>query len=159
MNKKEKEIIVNSVLHTLNRSSGLFVIDFKKINAFKVIALKKNLFKSNGKIVVVKNSLLSLAAEKNDNLRKIASSFQQQIALIYAFEDVFKTASVVNAFLKDATDIKFKAGLISDCELNKNIFEKIAKINSQSELHSQLCGMLKNPIASLISVLMQISKK
>lgn len=159
MNKKQKQVIVNTVLHTLNKCAGVFVIDFKKINAFKIMALKKDLFKSNGKIVVVKNSLLSLAAEKNDNLKKIASSFQQQIALIYAFEDIFKTVSVVNVFLKDAKDIKFKAGLINDFQLSSSVFEKISKIKSQSELHSRLCGVLKNPIASLISVLMQISQK
>jgi ribosomal protein L10 len=159
MNKKEKEVIINNVLHSLHKCSGLFVVDFEKVNAFKVVELKKNLFKSNGQIVVVKNSLLSLAAKKDDNFKKIASSFQQQIALVYAFDDVFKTASVVNAFLKDATTIKFKAGLINNMELSVGVFEKISKIKSQSELHSQLCGMLKNPIINLISVLMEISKK
>ena len=159
MNKQEKQIIINNVVHSMSRCSGVFVIDFKKINAFKIIALKKNLFKSNGKIVVVKNSLLSLAAEKNDNLKKIASAFQQQIALIYAFEDVFQTASVVNLFLRDTEGIEFKAGLINDFELNSGVFERISKIKSKSVLHSQLCGMLQAPIISLISVLMQISKK
>jgi ribosomal protein L10 len=159
MNKKEKEIIVNNVLHSLKKCTALFIVNFEKINAFKVVELKKSLFKSNGQIVVVKNSLLSLAAKKNDSFRTIASSFQQQIALIYAFDDVFKTASVVNAFLKESTNIKFKAGLINDVELSDRLFERVSKINSQNDLRSQVCGMLKNPIINLIAVLTQISKK
>ncbi len=159
MNKKEKEVIVNSVLSSLNKCSGVFVIDFKKINAFKVVAFKKDLFKTNSKIVVVKNSLLSLVAKKNDNLRKIESSFQQQIALIYSFDDVFKTASVVNSFLKDSKDINFKAGLINDFAISNEVFDKVSKVKSLGGLHSQLCGVLKNPIVNLISVLKQISEK
>jgi large subunit ribosomal protein L10 len=159
MNKKEKQIVINNVLHSLDKCLGVFVVDFKGINAFKVVELKKNLFKANGEVVVVKNSLLSFAAQKNDNFRKIESSFNQQIALVYAYGDIFKTALVLSDFLQDAVNIKFKAGLINNTELNSRDFEKISKIKSQSELHSRLCGMLKNPIINLISVLMQISKK
>ncbi len=159
MNRKEKEVIIDNVLSTFNKCSAVFVIDFKKINVFKVIAFKKSLFQVKGSVVVVKNSLLSLAAKKNNNLDKIAFSFKEQIALVYAFDDVFKTASVVNDFLKDSDSVYFKSGLIKDLKIESNDFNKISKVKSLSELHSQLCGMLKSSIARLVSVLMQISKK
>jgi ribosomal protein L10 len=158
MKKQEKEVIINNVLNTVSKSTGLFVIDFKKINSFKIVSLKKQLFKSNGSMVVVKNSLLFLAAKQNSNLEKISSSFQQQIALIYSFGDVFEVAGIVNEFLKDS-QVGFKVGLINDSKLNIGVFEKISKISSQKNLYARVCGVLRNPIVNLISTLIEISKK
>jgi large subunit ribosomal protein L10 len=159
MNRKQKQIVINSVLHTIEKSFGLFVIDFKGVNAFALTAFKKKLFKANSKVSVVKNSLLSIAAKTDTNLEQIASNFEGQIALVYAFEDPFNTASVVDDFLKNAKDINFKVGLIQNNKINSSAFEKISKIKSYKDLQAQLCGMLKGPIVNLIGTLMQISKK
>jgi ribosomal protein L10 len=157
MKRSEKGIIINTVLQTFDKCNGVFVIDYQKINSSKVVLFKKQLVKLSGSIVVVKNSLLGLAAKQNENLKKISVCFQKQIALVYAFNDVFEVASAVNLFLKDV-NVSFKAGLIYGDALNRIDFEKISKINSQKGLYAQVCGVLQNPIVKLIVVLDQISK-
>lgn len=159
MNRKEKQIVINSVLHTIEKSFALFVIDFKGVNAFALTTFKKKLFKTNSKVSVVKNSLLSIAAKTDTNLEQIVSNFQGQIALVYAFEDLFNTASIVDDFLKNAKDINFKVGLIQNNKINRDDFYKISKIKSHKDLQAQLCGMLRSPIVNLIGTLIQISKK
>lgn len=158
MNRKQKEVIVNQVLDSFNKSKGLFIIDLKKINATQAVLLKKQLFNSNSKLVVVKNSLLDLAAKKNLILGQLSSYFKDQIALIYAFEDIMKTATVVSSFLKNIEEVNFKVGLANKV-IHKDRFEKLAKMNSQSNLYAVLCGGLKAPIVNLVFVLKQISEK
>lgn len=159
MNRKQKETVVSNFLNVINTSKGVFVIDFVGIDSFKLTAFKKKLFTVDSKMMVVKNSLLRIAAKNNDALSKISAEFMNQIALVYAFKDPFVTANALNVFLKDMKNIQFKSGLLGNFLVEKGKFQKIANISSEKMLYAQLCGVIINPIVKLVSVLGQIAEK
>jgi large subunit ribosomal protein L10 len=159
MNRKQKETVVSNFLNVVNTSKGVFVIDFVGIDSFKLTAFKKKLFTVDSKMMVVKNSLLRIAAKNNDALGKISSEFMNQIALVYAFKDPFVTANTLSVFLKDMKNIQFKSGLLGNVLVKKEEFQKIGNISSEKMLYAQLCGLILNPIVKLVSVLNQIAEK
>lgn len=159
MNRREKEVVVGTVLETFSRSKGIFVVNFKNINVSLTTALRKKLVPVDGKLIVVKNSLLHLAAQKNSALSQLGSFFKDQIALVYAFGDLFQTVSLVNGFLKSVEVVEgFKAGFVEKIILKKD-FDKLAAFKSEKEVYAKLCGILKGSIANLVFTLKQVAEK
>jgi large subunit ribosomal protein L10 len=159
MNKKEKQIIVNSVLDSFSKSKGLFIVNFKDVDSFRTSDLRKDLFRVNGKLVVVKNSLLRLAAQKNDGLSQLNQFFKDQIALVYAFGDLFQTVSLVDGFLKkQEAEAGFKVGFVEKVIL-KDRFHALSKVKTEKEVYGKLCGSLKAAIVNLVFTLKQVGEK
>lgn len=159
MNKREKQIIVNNVLGDFSKSKGLFIVNFKDVDSFRTVDLRKDLFKANGKLVVVKNSLLRLAAQKNSSLLELNGFFKDQVALIYVFGDLFKTVSLVDGFLKkQESEGSFKVGFVEKV-ISSNDFQKLSRIKTEKEVYAKLCGSLKAGIVKLVFTLKQVGEK
>jgi large subunit ribosomal protein L10 len=158
MNKALKKNIIDSFLQEYNRSVGLFVINFSRIKVSDITNFKKALAVKQGKMVIVKNSLLRRGAMENIGLAGIKNQFSHQIALVAAFEDPCVIAKEVNGFIKQFESISFKAGVLKQSVIDAAQFNSIAKIGTVKTLQAQLCGMLKNPVSKLVSVLSQIAK-
>lgn len=159
MNRKQKEVIIKNILDTFEKSKAVFIVDFQKVNSTQTTSLRKMLSAVAGKLTVVKNSLLILAAKQNNSLAELNPFFKNQIALVYAFQDVMKTASMVRSFLKNTDDtVNFKIGFMEK-KIDKNYFEKLSLFQSEKEIYSRLCGSLKSPMTNLVFTLKQISEK
>lgn len=159
MNKIMKQNIINSFLEDYNRSSALFIINFKSIKVSDVSSFRKLLHPINGKFSIVKNTLLIRGAETNQAIGQIKNHFSKQIAVINAFDDSFIVAQKLNNFMKKFESITFKVGIINDKIIDSELFGKFAKIGKRETLHAQLCGILKTPINKLVCTLNEIIKK
>lgn len=159
MNKKEKQVIVNSVLDSFSKSKGLFIVNFKDVNSLHATNLRKNLFRANGQLVVVKNSLLRLAAQRNNALSQLNEFFKEQVALVYAFGDLFQTVSLVDGFLKKLEcQVGFKVGFVEKV-ISKDRFQQFSVIKTEKEVYARLCGSLKAAIVNLVFTLKQVGEK
>lgn len=159
MNRKQKEIVIHNFLGTFNLAKSVFVIDFVGVDSYKVTAFKKKLFGINSKMMIMKNSLLKIAAKENPVFGKISGSFVNQIALVYALKDSFATANALNVFIKNMKNINFKLGLFENSLIEESAFNKIANLTSEKTLYAQLCGVIRNPIIQLVYIFNQIVEK
>ena len=153
MKKSEKKLIIDDVVKSFQSSEGVFVVDCGNINAAKTASLKKQLHAAKGRLSVVKNTLLKLAAQKNEGLNKLTSFFTNQIAIIYAFENISSVASIIKQFSDKTSVINVQAGIVENKIIDAEKFNFIANMPSKDILYAQLCGVLQAPIVQIIRCL------
>jgi ribosomal protein L10 len=161
MNKVNKGKIINQIVNIATDAMGIFVINIKSLETSEIISFKKKLRPMQGNINVFKNTLLRLAAEKNSILQSVKNDFSGQVAIIhFNTKDVFQPSQICANFLDSNKEkIVFKNAVIGNKVITQEKFQQISKIASLSQLQGQLCGILKNPIISLVRILKAITEK
>ena len=66
MKKEDKGLIIEKIAETLKEYSGFYLVETAGLNAEKTSALRRACFKSDIKLMVVKNTLLHKALEQTE---------------------------------------------------------------------------------------------
>lgn len=161
MTKGQKVKKGQEVIDLFASYKAVFVVDCDKFDAGKTQAFRKKLFSVDGRMMVVKNTVLKIAANNSssDRMKQLASQFNKQIALIFAKENVAGVASLMKDY-GFGKDVPVRGGAFDEFVFGKEKFEFFSSIPSVSVLHARLCGVLKfGTVGRLISVMHQIANK
>ena len=74
MKKEDKGLIIEKIAETLKEYSGFYLVETAGLNAEKTSALRRACFKSDIKLMVVKNTLLHKALEQAISPKSTAPS-------------------------------------------------------------------------------------
>jgi|SRR3989304_7110396 len=172
MKKSEKPFFVDNLTEELKSATGYILVDFNGLTVKMQQDLKKRLRESNGKMVVVKNTLFKLSAKNAKSPEEIMSDtvLEGPTALIMTEEDPIAVLQVVAKFAKEAEIPQLKVGVIDGSFQNKEALMKLASLPSKSVLQAQVIGSLLAPsyglvatlqgnLQKLVWILMEASKK
>jgi len=147
-NIKNVELLTNK----LSKAKSIYFTDYLGLNVSDVTALRKKFFECNVEYLVVKNTLLKIASEKN----KIELSnvlFAGSIAIALSYEEPVAAAKVIKGFLKDH-ELPIVKGLVFEGAYHDaGQFEKIANLASKEESLTVLAIMLNSPMQNFVNVL------
>lgn len=143
---------VEQLVDKLAKAKSIYFTDYLGLNVSEVTALRKKFFENNVEYLVVKNTLLKIASQKNDiNLSEELLHGSTAIALSY--DEPVAAAKVIKGFLKDH-DLPTVKGLVFEGDYHEaGQFEKFANLPSKEESLAVLAIMLSSPMRSLVDVL------
>lgn len=155
MNRQEKQAIIDAIRSDFQQSQASFVVETKGMNVAAVQELRSKLYAHNGKMKVVKNTLLKRATSDLPGVKDLEPFFAEQIAVVFAQEApvvaklLYETATKHKVFvLKGGT---LDAKVISSVEI-----EHLAKLPSREVLLAMVCGTLNAPITNYVLLLNQL---
>ena len=152
MLKPQKAEVVDKLKQKLKRSKSLFITDFTGLNVAEINGLRRDFKKKGAEYVVVKNTLLKLAAEEL-GFDPILNYLEGPTAVVFAYEDSIIPAKILYDFSKKTEKPKTKAFWVEENLFEREKLESLAKIPSREELFNQIVWSINSPITNLIGTL------
>ena len=153
MKKEVKDTIIVELGEKLKEYPHFYLVDITGLNAEATSALRRKCFKSEIKMVVVKNKLLHKAFEASDiDFEPLYSTLKGNTAVMFC-----NTANVPAKLLKDYKKQGIPA--LKGAYAEEGIFvgadklDELVAIKSKNELIADVVAMLEGPAQGVISAL------
>ena len=153
MKKEVKDTIIVELGEKLKEYPHFYLVDVAGLNAEKTSALRRKCFKSEIKMVVVKNNLLHKAFEASDiDFEPLYGCLKGSTAVMFT-----QTANVPAKLLKEYT--KDGVPTLKAAYAEESIFvgadklDELAALKSKNELIADVVALLQSPAKNVVSAL------
>ena len=139
---------VDAVAEKMKAAASIVVVDSRGLTVEQDTVLRRNLRENGVEFKVIKNSILTRAAEKA-GLDGMKDLFVGPSAVAFSNEDVVAPAKVINDFAKDAEALEIKGGAIEGAVSSKEEIVALASLPSREGLLSMLLSVLQAPVRNV----------
>ncbi|MDR3133899.1 MAG: 50S ribosomal protein L10 [Prevotellaceae bacterium] len=154
MRKEEKAAIIDRLAEQLQQAPNFYIADISGLNAEKTTQLRRLCFEKKVKLVVVKNTLLQKALEKNKFVETDLYSVLNGHTSVMFTEVVNAPAKLIKEFSAANGKPELKGAYVQEClYVGANNLETLVNIKSREELIGDIVGLLQSPAKSVISAL------
>ena len=154
----KKSAIVDEVSAKFSAAASVVVVDYRGLTVDEVTRLRKQLRDANVEMKVIKNSILSRAAEKA-GLEGLGEVFTGPTAVAFSNEDVVAPAKIINDFAKDAKALEIKGGIIEGKVSSLEEITALAKLPNREGLLYMLLSVLQAPIRNVAYAVKAVAEK
>lgn len=153
MKKEVKDTIVVELSEKLKEYAHFYLVDVTGLNAAETSKLRRDCFKREIKMVVVKNTLLHKAFEASDiDFEPMYSVLKGNTAVMFC-----NTANVPAKMLKTYAKAgvpALKAAYAEEClYVGADKLEELASLKSKNEVIAEIVALLQSPTKNVISAL------
>lgn len=155
MRKEDKLTIINEIAATLKEYSCVYLAETNGLNAERTSALRRECFKSDIKLVAVKNTLLRKAMEQTGvDYSGLYPAMKGSTSLMLS--NVGNApAKLLKSFVKKGDTLPaLKAAFVEETAyLGADQIDFLASLKSKNELIADIVALLQSPAKNVISAL------
>lgn len=154
MTKEDKVLVIQEIKDLLQDAKVVYVADLEGLNAAKSSDFRRQAFKNNISVKVVKNTLLQKAMESMEvDFSEMFPTFKGNSALMVA-ETANAPAKLIKDFRKKEATPALKSAYVQETVyVGDENLENLANIKSKEEMLGEIIGLLQSPIQRLVSAL------
>jgi large subunit ribosomal protein L10 len=155
MTKEEKVLVIQEIKDLLQDAKVVYVADLEGLNAAKSSEFRRQAFKNNIKVKVVKNTLLQKAMEQIEGVdySEMFVSFKGNSAIMIS-ETANAPAKLIQNFRKKEEKPALKSAYLQETfYVGDNNLDALANIKSREEMIGEIIGLLQSPIQRVVSAL------
>lgn len=154
----KKQVIVEDVTVKFTDAASVVIVDYRGLTVDQVTELRKQLREAGVEMKVIKNSILSRAAEAA-NLPGLGDVFKGPTAVAFSNEDVIAPAKIINDFAAKAEALEIKGGIIEGKVSSKEEIEALAKLPNREGLLSMLLSVLQAPVRNTALIIKAVAEQ
>ena len=139
---------VELVAEKMKAATSIVVVDSRGLTVEQDTVLRRTLRENGVEFKVIKNSILTRAAEKA-GLDEMKDLFVGPSAVAFSNEDVIAPAKVLSDFAKDAEALEIKGGAIEGAVSSKEEIAALASLPNREGLLSMLLSVLQAPVRNV----------
>ncbi|MHC5269766.1 50S ribosomal protein L10 [Enterococcus sp. LJL98] len=144
----KKVAMVEEVTEKFKAAASVVIVDYRGLTVDEVTTLRKQLRDANVEIRVIKNSILSRAAQAA-GLEGLDEVFTGPTAVAFSNDDVVAPAKIIDEFAKEAKALEIKGGVIEGKVATLEEVVALAKLPSREGLLSMLLSVLQAPVRNV----------
>lgn len=144
----KKAQLVDEVTAKFKEAASVVVVDYRGLTVEEVTNLRKQLRDANVEMKVMKNSILSRAAEAA-GLEGMGEVFTGPTAIAFSNEDVVSPAKIMYDFSKDAEALEIKGGVIEGKVSSVEDITSLAQLPNREGMLSMLLSVLQAPVRNV----------
>lgn len=155
MTKEQKVVAIQEIKDLLQDAKVVYVADLEGLNAAKSSEFRRQAFKQNIKVKVVKNTLLQKAMEQIEGVdySEMFESFKGNSAIMIS-ETANAPAKLIQGFRKKEEKPALKSAYLQETfYVGDNNLDTLANIKSREEMIGEIIGLLQSPIQRVVSAL------
>ena len=155
MTKDQKVVAIQEIKDLLQDAKVVYVADLEGLNAGKSSDFRRQAFKQNIKVKVVKNTLLQKAMEQIEGVdySEMFQSFKGNSAIMIA-ETANAPAKLIKDFRKKEEKPALKSAFVQETfYVGDNNLDTLVNIKSREEMIGEIIGLLQSPIQRVVSAL------
>jgi large subunit ribosomal protein L7/L12 len=152
MNRTEKQEAVGRLKQDFAKVQSAFLVDFRGMKVVDATELRRQIHKSQGRLMVVKNTI-ALMATQDTPMKVLAEYFKGPTAIAYTSDDVIALAKILNATSRENPNLVIKAGYLDGSLVEGKRIAEVANLPTKTALQGQVVGLLASPLRRLVWVL------
>ena len=155
MRKEDKSTVIEQIASTLKEYSHFYLAETAALNAEKTSALRRECFKQDIKLLVVKNALLHKAMESLDtDYTPLYDCLKGSTAVMFT-NTGNAPAKLIKEFRKSTSDLlNFKAAYVEESfYIGAEQLDALVAIKSKNELIADVIALLQSPAKNVVSAL------
>ena len=155
MTKDQKVVAIQEIKELLQDAKTVYVANLEGLNAAQTSDFRRQAFKNNIKVKVVKNTLLQKAMEQTEGVdfSEMYESFKGNSALMIA-ETANAPAKLIKNFRKNSATPALKSAYLQETfYVGDENLDALSNIKSKEEMLGEIIGLLQSPIQRLVSAL------
>ena len=154
MRREEKDAIIENIVEQIDVNNHFYLTDIGGLNAEDTSNLRRECFKKDIKLVVVKNTLLQKAFEKTEGKYDELFDVLKGPTAVMFTEQGNAPAKLIKEFRKGKEKPLLKAAFVEDTAyIGEDQLEILVAIKSREELIGDIVLLLQSPAKSVISSL------
>ncbi len=155
--EKKKQMVADLSQRIKNSCAGV-VVDYKGINVEDDTKLRKELREAGVEYTVVKNSILSRAAE-DAGLEGLDSVLEGTTAIATSADDYVASARILQNYADKHNNFSLKSGYLDGEIISMEKLIALAKLPSREVLLATVCNVFNAPIAAFARAVQAIVDK
>lgn len=144
----KKAELVDVVAEKMKNAVSIVVVDSRGLTVDQDTVLRRSLRESGVEFKVIKNSILSRAAEQA-GLGDMKDIFVGPSAVAFSNEDVVAPAKIINDFAKTADALEIKGGAIEGAASSAEEIKALAALPNREGMLSMLLSVLQAPVRNV----------
>jgi len=154
MKKEDKELVYQKIKQVLTEYPAFYLVETAGLNAEKTSELRRACFKSDIKLMVVKNTLLHKAFEELDgDYSELYPALKESTSLMLT-KVGNAPAKLLKDFVKKGDALpRLKAAYVEECVYGADAIDTLASIKSKNELIADIMALLQSPAKNVVSAL------
>jgi len=154
MKREDKAQIIETLKGQISKYAHFYLTDTSGLNAAETFALRKECFKRNIKMIVVKNTLLQKALEASEgNFVELKETIKGVTAVMFC-----ETGNLPGRMIQELRK-KSKKPLLKSAYVQESVFigddklETLATLKSKEELIGDIIALLQSPVQRVLGAL------
>jgi large subunit ribosomal protein L10 len=150
MPTEKKKQIMDGLEQTFIQCDSGIMTDYRGLKTADLVALRRKIRESGGEFHIVKNTLARIAAKKAGK-DQIGSIFEGPMAIVFAKEDISKSAKALTEHLAASKiQMKVKGGFLGNKLLGPKDVTTLAALPSKKVLLGKVMGGVQGPLYGLM---------
>ncbi|HFH8636008.1 TPA: 50S ribosomal protein L10 [Streptococcus agalactiae] len=149
---------VELIAEKMKAAESIVVVDSRGLTVEQDTNLRRSLRESDVEFKVIKNSILTRAAEKA-GLEDLKELFVGPSAVAFSNEDVIAPAKVISDFAKDAEALEIKGGSVDGKFTSVEEINALAKLPNKEGMLSMLLSVLQAPVRNVAYAVKAVAEK
>lgn len=149
---------VELIAEKMKAAASIVVVDSRGLTVEQDTNLRRSLRESDVEFKVIKNSILTRAAEKA-GLEDLKELFVGPSAVAFSNEDVIAPAKVISYFAKDAEALEIKGGSVDGKFTSVEEINALAKLPNKEGMLSMLLSVLQAPVRNVAYAVKAVAEK
>lgn len=153
MKKEDKSAVIKQITTTIGEYSHFYLTDIATLNAGKTSSLRRECYKEEIKLVVVKNTLFTKALEQIGDYSALNPALKGNTAVMFS-NRANSPAKLIKSFSKGTDIPKLKAAYVQEgFYVGVENLDILISIKSKNELIADVIALLQSPAKNVISAL------
>ncbi len=145
--KNAKKKIVSDLQGLLENAQALFVVQYKGLNVDQMKKLRRALREKDSEVKVAKGRLMKVALSAASHATSFADTLKDQLAFVFARDEVPGVAKDLLAFSKDHETLKIISGYFEEKFITSSEVIALGSLPSKEVLMAQIAAGIQNCIA------------
>lgn len=154
MKKEDKSLVIDQIKASIENYSHFYLADIEGLNSAQTSELRKQCFKNDIKLVVVKNTLLRKALESSE------TDYSQLFEVLKGNTSIMLSntgnspAKLIKDFAKANEKPVLKAAYVEESiYVGADQLDALVALKSKNELIGEIIGLLQSPAKNVVSAL------
>ncbi|MDR1763008.1 MAG: 50S ribosomal protein L10 [Dysgonamonadaceae bacterium] len=154
MKKEDKIAVIQQIATTVSQYSNFYLTDIATLNAERTGSLRRECFKEDIKLVVVKNTLFKKALEQVEgDFTALDPALKGNTAVMFS-NNANSPAKLIKSFSKGTDIPRLKAAYVQEgFYVGAENLDLLVSIKSKKELIADVIALLQSPAKNVISAL------
>ena len=153
MKKEVKDTIITELGQKLQEFPHFYLVDVAGLNAEKTSDLRRKCFKSEIKMVLVKNTLLHKAFEASDiDFSELYGSLKGTTAVMFT-NTANVPAKLLKEYAKEGVPSLKAAYAEEGFYVGADKLDELSAIKSKNEVIAEIVALLQSPVKNVVSAL------
>jgi large subunit ribosomal protein L10 len=158
MKREEKHQKAEELHEVLSKARTVILSSFEGLTVSADTELRRKVAGTGARYEVIKNSLLSRAAQGTAS-EPVAKSLKGTTSVAYTVSDPVSLAKILTTYAKENPALVFKAGMVEGRVVSLNELMAIASLPSREELFAKSLFLINAPAQQLASALAGVARK